>query len=77
MAQLIFTIPDAIVPRILAAFVATRPLGVPAGETPNQTLRASVIAFIKRVVAQYEAETAVTTARVNALNDVYFTISIT
>lgn len=77
MAQITFTIPDAVVPRILSAFTAVRPLGVPEGETPNQTFRASIIAFVKRVVAQYEAETAVTTARVNALNDVYSSISIT
>lgn len=66
MAQFTFTIPDNEVSRVLAAFVRTRPFGVSG--TPQQILRESIIAFIKKTVQQVEVESAVDTARRQALS---------
>lgn len=64
MATMTMTIPDAMLPRVVAAFAATHgyratlPNGDPNPQTPAQFARAQVANFIKHTVTNYESELA-------------------
>ena len=56
MATLTITIPDAQVPRVLAAFAARA--GVPAGDMTAEDARGVLLGLIKTIVRQHERDAA-------------------
>jgi len=76
MANLTVTVPDAMLPRVTAAFKAqynyqaTLPDGTANPETEAQFMRRMVKEYIKQVLVAHEAVTAAEDARTNAANQI-------
>lgn len=61
MAQLTLTVPDAQVPRVLAAFASRR--GKDVGDMTANDVRAELLDLVRIIVRQYEADEAAQAAR--------------
>lgn len=83
MAQITVTIPDAVLPRVLAAFAAsygyqaTMPGGAPNPQTQAQFAKQKLADYVKAVVTAYEASQAAEGARTSAVNTANTDIAVT
>lgn len=77
MAQVIITIPDAVLPRVLDAVAARYSYNAQNGQTKAQFAKSQVIAMLKDAVLWYEGTQAAQTAQQTAVTQVNAEVTLT